>query len=89
MTADETADTLETSIVEVAGKIESARAKINLALHILNRRADGYHSLDSLVVFAELADTLIAYRIEESVVDLGIDGEFADILAETTTTLPM
>ena len=29
-----------------------APAKVNLTLHILARRADGYHELDSLVVFA-------------------------------------
>ena len=37
---------------------ESARAKINLTLRVLGRRADGYHDLESLVVFADLADTL-------------------------------
>ena len=35
-----------------------ARAKINLYLHVLGRRADGYHLLDSLVVFAETGDRL-------------------------------
>ncbi len=84
MTADETADRLASSIAEAAAKIESARAKINLALHVLNRQPDGYHSLDSLVVFAELADTLIAYRRDEGVVEVAVDGDFADILAETT-----
>lgn len=33
-----------------------ARAKINLALHVTGRRADGYHLLDSLVAFADLGD---------------------------------
>ena len=28
-----------------------ARAKINLYLHVLGRREDGYHELDSLFVF--------------------------------------
>ena len=37
---------------------EHARAKVNLTLHVLGRRADGYHELDSLVVFADLADKL-------------------------------
>lgn len=37
---------------------ETARAKINLALHVTGRRADGYHLLDSLVTFAEAGDTL-------------------------------
>jgi len=35
-----------------------APAKINLALHITGRRADGYHLIDSLVVFAELGDQI-------------------------------
>lgn len=37
---------------------ELARAKINLTLHVLGRRPDGYHTLESLVVFADLCDTL-------------------------------
>ncbi|GLI93553.1 4-(cytidine 5'-diphospho)-2-C-methyl-D-erythritol kinase [Methylocystis echinoides] len=35
-----------------------APAKINLTLHILGRRADGYHALESLVVFSGAGDTL-------------------------------
>lgn len=38
--------------------IEVAPAKINLALHVLGRRADGYHELDSIVAFADVADSL-------------------------------
>ena len=38
--------------------VEQARAKINLTLRVNGRRADGYHALESLVVFADLADTL-------------------------------
>jgi 4-diphosphocytidyl-2-C-methyl-D-erythritol kinase len=37
---------------------EPAPAKVNLSLAILGRRADGYHELESLVVFAGLADRL-------------------------------
>ena len=37
---------------------EQAHAKINLALHITGRRADGYHELDSIVAFADVADVL-------------------------------
>ena len=84
MIRDETADFLTTSIAEAASKVETARAKINLALHVLGRRPDGYHELDSLVVFAELSDVLTAYRRDEPTLELGIDGEFADLLAETT-----
>ncbi|WP_170426990.1 4-(cytidine 5'-diphospho)-2-C-methyl-D-erythritol kinase [Ruegeria arenilitoris] len=35
-----------------------APAKINLTLHVTGRRDDGYHLLDSLVVFADVGDTL-------------------------------
>jgi 4-diphosphocytidyl-2-C-methyl-D-erythritol kinase len=64
-------------IVEVAPRLETARAKVNLALHVTGRRADGYHLLDSLVVFAEAADTLEALPRKETLVSLTVDGEFA------------
>lgn len=35
-----------------------APAKVNLALHVVGRRADGYHVLDSMVVFAAIGDQL-------------------------------
>lgn len=38
--------------------VDKAHAKVNLTLRVLGRRADGYHDLESLVVFAGLADTL-------------------------------
>jgi 4-diphosphocytidyl-2-C-methyl-D-erythritol kinase len=38
--------------------VEHAPAKVNLTLAVLGRRADGYHLLDSLVVFASEADRL-------------------------------
>ncbi|HEY7763418.1 MAG TPA: 4-(cytidine 5'-diphospho)-2-C-methyl-D-erythritol kinase, partial [Aestuariivirgaceae bacterium] len=37
---------------------EQARAKVNLALHVTGRRADGYHLLESIVAFADLCDHL-------------------------------
>jgi 4-diphosphocytidyl-2-C-methyl-D-erythritol kinase len=39
--------------------LEAAPAKVNLALHVLGRRRDGYHELDSMVAFADLADMLL------------------------------
>jgi 4-diphosphocytidyl-2-C-methyl-D-erythritol kinase len=38
--------------------VEHAPAKVNLTLRVLSRRADGYHELDSLVVFADRGDRL-------------------------------
>ncbi|HZU90156.1 MAG TPA: 4-(cytidine 5'-diphospho)-2-C-methyl-D-erythritol kinase [Stellaceae bacterium] len=35
-----------------------APAKVNLYLHILGRRSDGYHEVDSLVAFADIGDRL-------------------------------
>jgi 4-diphosphocytidyl-2-C-methyl-D-erythritol kinase len=35
---------------------EPARAKLNLTLTVLGRRPDGYHALESLVAFADIAD---------------------------------
>ena len=35
-----------------------APAKVNLTLHVVGKRADGYHLLDSLVAFAGVGDTL-------------------------------
>lgn len=52
-----------------------ARAKINLYLHVTGRRTDGYHCLDSLVVFAKLADII---EVEaNSDLALSVDGPFA------------
>lgn len=39
---------------------ELAPAKVNLTLHVTGRRADGYHLLDSLVVFPRLGDVIEA-----------------------------
>ncbi|WP_119166860.1 4-(cytidine 5'-diphospho)-2-C-methyl-D-erythritol kinase [Algihabitans albus] len=38
----------------------AAPAKVNLTLHLLGKRGDGYHLLDSLVVFAGIGDQLQA-----------------------------
>jgi 4-diphosphocytidyl-2-C-methyl-D-erythritol kinase len=41
-----------------ATRVEAAPAKINLTLRVLGRRADGYHDIESLVVFAGVGDAL-------------------------------
>ena len=38
--------------------VRPAHAKVNLWLNVVGRRSDGYHLLDSLVAFVDLADTL-------------------------------
>ena len=53
-----------------------APAKVNLALHVTGRRADGYHLLDSLVVFAGVGDWLDVERAETS--RLTVTGPFAE-----------
>jgi 4-diphosphocytidyl-2-C-methyl-D-erythritol kinase len=35
-----------------------APAKVNLYLHVIGRRADGYHLVDSLIAFADIGDRL-------------------------------
>jgi 4-diphosphocytidyl-2-C-methyl-D-erythritol kinase len=64
---------------------ETARAKINLTLRIAGRRADGYHELESLVVFADLADTLTL----EPAGHIGVDvtGPFADAVGAASDNL--
>lgn len=37
-----------------------APAKINLALHVTGRRSDGYHLIETLVVFATFGDRIVA-----------------------------
>ncbi|MBT5185507.1 MAG: 4-(cytidine 5'-diphospho)-2-C-methyl-D-erythritol kinase [Kordiimonadaceae bacterium] len=53
-----------------------APAKINLDLLITGRRDDGYHLLDSIVVFTELGDHLTAEISDK--LSLNISGPFAD-----------
>jgi 4-diphosphocytidyl-2-C-methyl-D-erythritol kinase len=38
--------------------VEHAPAKVNLTLHVTGRRRDGYHTLESLVIFASIGDRL-------------------------------
>ena len=58
---------------------DTAYAKINLALHVRHRRADGYHALETLFVFAEDGDALTASPSD--VFSLAISGPFGQGLS--------
>jgi 4-diphosphocytidyl-2-C-methyl-D-erythritol kinase len=53
---------------------ETAYAKINLALHVRHRRADGYHALETIFAFCTDGDTVCAQPAERTL--LTIDGPF-------------
>jgi 4-diphosphocytidyl-2-C-methyl-D-erythritol kinase len=57
----------------------TAPAKLNLFLHVLGRRPDGYHLLDSLIAFADIADAVSAAPSPR--LSLAIEGPFAADLA--------
>ncbi len=59
--------------------VELAKAKINLALHVLGRRVDGYHMLDSIVGFADVGDRMTFVEAVET--SLKISGPFGPMLA--------
>ncbi len=56
----------------------AASAKVNLFLHVGEKRADGFHPLQSLAVFTELGDRLTAEAAGE--LSLALDGPFASAL---------
>jgi 4-diphosphocytidyl-2-C-methyl-D-erythritol kinase len=58
---------------------ERAYAKVNLTLHVTGQRPDGYHLLDSLVVFAGIYDEIRVAPADR--LSLDIDGPFAAGLA--------
>lgn len=64
---------------------EHAPAKINLALHVTGQRDDGYHLLDTLVVFTEAGDT-ISVR-PEAADSFAITGSFAGTLQAESDNL--
>lgn len=64
---------------------QTARAKVNLSLHVTGQRADGYHLLDGIVVFASVGDVLSAEPAEDF--NLSIDGPFAQHLGPGESNL--
>ena len=60
--------------------LETAYAKINLALHVRRRREDGYHELETLFAFVDFGDHL---AVEPALHDeLIVTGEFAGALED-------
>ena len=59
---------------------EFAPAKVNLALHVTGRRPDGYHLLDSLVVFVTTGDRVSFSPADED--RLTMSGRFAATLSD-------
>ena len=68
--------------------IEKARAKINLTLQVGPPKPDGYHPLQSLVVFADIGDELSA-RIspDSNNTSIQIEGPFASALMDSESNI--
>jgi 4-diphosphocytidyl-2-C-methyl-D-erythritol kinase len=64
---------------------EPAPAKVNLTLRILGKRADGYHDLESLVVFARLADQVTLTL--DAALGLDVDGPTAAAAGDVADNL--
>lgn len=65
--------------------VETAPAKLNLALHVRHRRDDGYHELETLFAFAAEGDVITIVR---SVRDrFSLTGPFASALSDTGDNL--
>lgn len=62
-----------------------APAKINLTLHVTGQRPDGYHLLDSLVMFADLGDRVTVARASE--MSLRVTGPMAAGVPEDARNL--
>lgn len=65
--------------------VETAYAKINLALHIRSRRTDGYHNLETLFAFVDAGDQLTASDADD--LTLSISGPFAEKLQSERNNL--
>ena len=65
--------------------VEEGRAKVNLSLRVVGRRADGYHDLESVVAFADCADRLTLEPGGE--IRLATTGPLAAACGETSDNL--
>ncbi len=67
--------------------IETAYAKINLALHIRRRRDDGYHELETVFAFVDSGDTVSVTRSSRD--EFRMVGEFASQLTDLFDNIVM
>ena len=73
---------------------ETAYAKINLALHVRNRREDGYHELETLFAFVDAGDVLTASAAARDSVRVlgefsgGLDDPFDNLVAKALGKFP-
>ena len=67
------------TLLRLSARDVPAPAKINLALHVTGRRADGFHELFSLVAFAQAGDSLSVSAAEAD--HFEVAGPFASALA--------
>lgn len=65
--------------------VEKAFAKINLTLRVRGLRDDGFHDLESLVAFADLADTLSLQPGPQTALE--VSGPFASASGKTSDNL--
>ncbi|MBS0254469.1 MAG: 4-(cytidine 5'-diphospho)-2-C-methyl-D-erythritol kinase [Proteobacteria bacterium] len=66
---------------------ETAFAKINLALHVRGRRADGYHELETLFAFVDAGDRLVAEPADHD--EVVSRGEFGAALDDPLANIVM
>ena len=66
---------------------EFAPAKVNLTLHVTGQRDDGYHLLNSLVVFADVGDEVTVTPADD--LSLTVSGPFAKGVPTDETNLVM
>lgn len=70
---------LQKMAADGAALAEVARAKVNLFLHVLGRRPEGFHTLRMMVVFPKIGDLITAEPADG--LSLSISGPFADGLS--------
>lgn len=66
---------------------QKAWAKLNLYLHVVGRRPDGYHLIDSLFIFLDVCDEISI--AESDNIELIVDGPYSKALGDPKTNLVM